>query len=182
MTTPLRIVALSGSLRADSYSTKLVKAFKKLAPEGVDVGIVSIAGLPFLEGEEHKPNQAVKDFIGKLRGADAFLFVTPEYNRSYTPALKNAIDWASLDGGLVWHEKPAAVLGVTPYSLGAFGAVHHLRQVLVYLSMHPIQQPEFYLTFAEEKFDKNGDLTDQQTIEKIQKFWPVFIKWIERLK
>jgi chromate reductase len=181
MTKPLRIVALSGSLRTESYTTKLVKAFKKLAPRGVQVDIVSIAGLPLLEGEEHKPTKAVSAFIHKLRGADAFIFATPEYNRSYTPALKNAIDWASLDDGLVWHEKPAAVLGVTPYSLGAFGAVHHLRQVLVYLSMHPIQQPEFYMTFAKEKFDQKGELTDPKTKEKIQKFWPVFIKWIERL-
>lgn len=160
----------------------LVNAFKKLAPTGVEVDIVSIAGLPMIEGEEHKPTKEVSDFIDKLRGADAFIFATPEYNRSYTPALKNAIDWASLDDGLIWHEKPAAVLGVTPYSLGAFGAVHHLRQVLVYLSVHPIQQPEFYLTFAAEKFDAKGNLTDAATKEKIQKFWPVFVAWINRLK
>ena len=74
-----------------------------------------------------------------------------------------------------------AVIGCTPYALGAFGAQNHLKQVLMYLDMPPLQQPGFYLGKAEDKFDEQGDLTDKQTHEIIIEFWAAFVEWIKKL-
>ncbi|HVI69315.1 MAG TPA: NAD(P)H-dependent oxidoreductase [Magnetospirillaceae bacterium] len=180
---PLRIIALSGSLRRESYTTKLVKAFGQLVPDGVTLELVDGLGeLPFFnEDIEQRPPRAVIDFIAKLKTADAFLFATPEYNRSYSAVLKNAIDWPSRHKELIFYQKPAAVIGVTPYSLGAFGAVHHLRQVLTYLNMYTLQQPEFHVSQAAEKFDKKGSLTDESTIRHIENFWREYEAWIRKI-
>lgn len=180
----INIAAFSGSLRKDSYTTKLIKAFQALAPEGVTVKIIDISQLPLLNQdlEENLP-QAVKDLHQSITGADAILLATPEYNRSYSPVLKNALDWGSRPQGQnKWDKKPVAVLGCTPYNLGAFGAVHHLRQVLVYLNMYSLQQPEFYLASAAEKFNEKGELTDEETRKIIGNVWAAFADWIKKLQ
>src|SRR5450432_1390 len=128
----IKVVTFSGSLRKESYTTKLIKAFQKSVPTDVTVDIIDISNLPFInEDLENDLPQVVKDLHEKITSADAILFATPEYNRSYSPVLKNAIDWGSRpEGTNKWKGKPVAVTGCTPYSLGAFGAQHHLRQVL----------------------------------------------------
>ncbi|HMI02467.1 MAG TPA: NAD(P)H-dependent oxidoreductase [Pedobacter sp.] len=178
----IKIAAFSGSLRKDSYTTKLVKAFQHLAPEGIAVEIVDISQLPLLNQDlETDLPQQVKDLHSSVENADAIILATPEYNRSYSPVLKNALDWGSRPQGQnKWDKKPVAVLGCTPYNLGAFGAVNHLRQVLVYLNMQPLQQPEFYLAGAAEKFDEQGNLTDEQTRKMITAVWTSFTELISK--
>jgi chromate reductase len=180
----IKIAAFSGSLRKESYTTKLVKAFQHLAPEGVTVEIIDIGQLPLLNQDlESDLPQQVKDLHSGIENADAIILATPEYNRSYSPVLKNALDWGSRPQGQnKWDKKPAVVLGCTPYNLGAFGAVNHLRQVLVYLNMQPVQQPEFYLAGAADKFDEQGNLTDEQTKKMIAALWTSFIELINKLK
>jgi len=178
------VSAFSGSLRKESFTTKLVKAFQRLAPGGVDLELVDISQLPLINQdlEENLP-QTVKNLHRSIERANAILLATPEYNRSYSPVIKNALDWGSRPAGQnKWKRKPAAVVGCTPYALGAFGAQHHLRQVLVYLDMYALQQPEFYLAGVAEKFDERGELTDQKTREKIAEFWTEFVAWINRVK
>jgi chromate reductase, NAD(P)H dehydrogenase (quinone) len=77
--------------------------------------------------------------------------------------------------------KPVAVIGCTPYNLGAFGAQHHIRQVLVYLDMPALQQPEFYLEKVADRFNVQGELTDNQTRQKISELWAAFIPWIQKV-
>ena len=180
----IKIAAFSGSLRKESYTTKLIKAFKKLAPKDVELEIIEIGDLPFLnEDLEANLPQSVKNLHTSIEKADAILLATPEYNRSYTSVLKNALDWGSRPQGQnKWAKKPVAVIGCTPYALGAFGAQNHLRQVLVYLDMPTLQQPEFYLTSAAEKFNDAGELTDEETRKKITQSWEAFVKWIEKTK
>jgi len=180
----ITVAAFSGSLRKESYTTKLVKAFQTLAPEGVNVKIINISQLPLLNQdlEENLP-QVLKDLHNSIADADAILLATPEYNRSYSPVLKNALDWGSRPQGQnKWDKKPVAVVGCTPYNLGAFGAVHHLRQVLVYLNMYSLQQPEFYLANAAEKFNEKGELTDDETRKIILGLWSDFVDWIKKLQ
>jgi chromate reductase, NAD(P)H dehydrogenase (quinone) len=179
----ISVAAFSGSLRAQSYNTKLVRAFQKLAPGDVKVEIVDISRLPlFNEDLEQSVPQAVRSLHGSIEAADAVLLATPEYNRSYSPVLKNALDWGSRpEGQNKWAHKPVAVIGCTPYSLGAFGAQNHLRQVLMYLDMCPLQQPEFYLAKAAEKFDPQGDLSDEDTNRRIRELWAAFIKWTNKI-
>jgi chromate reductase, NAD(P)H dehydrogenase (quinone) len=80
-----------------------------------------------------------------------------------------------------WKGKPVAVIGCTPYNLGAFGAQHHIRQVLVYLDMPALQQPEFYLEKVADRFNVQGELTDNQTRQKISELWAAFIPWIQKV-
>jgi len=183
-TQPIRIAAFSGSLRRESYTTKLAKAFIELAPAGVQVDLIQGLGeLPFFnEDMEANPPQNVKDLIKKCASADAFLFATPEYNRSYTAVLKNALDWPSRSDTLPFYKKPAAVVGITPYNLGAFGAVHHLRQVLTYLNTYTLQQPEFHINNAAEKFNDAGELTDENTTRHIENFWREYVVMIQKLR
>jgi chromate reductase, NAD(P)H dehydrogenase (quinone) len=180
----IKVAAFSGSLRRESFTTKLVKAFQQLSPAEVTTEIIDIRNLPLMnEDLEASLPQTVKNLHAAIDRADAILLATPEYNRSYTPALKNALDWGSRPAGKnKWKRKPAAVVGCSPYSMGAFGAVCHLRQVLVYLDMPPLQQPEFYLAGVAEKFDAAGNLIDADTRKRITEFWCVFIPWINKLK
>lgn len=178
----MKVIALSGSLRKESYTTKLVHAFEQYAPTNVQLSLLDISTLPLInEDLEANLPQSVRDLHSAIREADAVIFATPEYNRSYSPALKNAIDWGSRpDEHNAWEGLPAGVIGTTLYSLGAFGAIQHLRQVLMYLDMPTLQQPEFYLDHADGKFDESGQLTDEHTKEKIMEFWTAFVTWAER--
>ncbi len=178
------IAAFSGSLRKESYTTKLVKAFRQSAPENVTVEIIDISRLPLINEDLEKDlPQSVKELHGSIERADAILLATPEYNRSYSPVLKNALDWGSRpEGQNKWDAKPVAVAGCTPYALGAFGAQNHLRQVVMYLNMYPLQQPEFYLGKVAEKFNEQGELTDAPTREKIGELWAAFTRWIQKVR
>lgn len=179
----ITVAAFSGSLRKGSYTTKLVKAFKQLAPEGVTFHIIDISQLPLINQDlETDLPQTVKDLHKSIEQADAILLATPEYNRSYSPVLKNALDWGSRpEGQTKWKAKPVAVAGCTPYMLGAFGAINHLRQVLMYLDMPVLQQPEFYLGKAADKFNEQGELTDKETKDLIIQFWDAFMLWIKKV-
>jgi chromate reductase len=176
----INVIALSGSLRKASYTTKLANAFIKAAPAGVSIELVDISLLPLInEDLETDLPEPVRMLREQVQAADAVLLATPEYNRSYTPALKNALDWASRPSGHnCWNGKPAAIVGCSPFTLGGFGAVHHLRQVLVYLNMPAMQQPEFYLQLIADKMNDKGEITDQSTREHIDKFWGAFVVWI----
>ncbi|HEY4151376.1 MAG TPA: NAD(P)H-dependent oxidoreductase [Chitinophagaceae bacterium] len=179
----IKVAAFSGSLREESFNTKLVKAFQKLAPPGVTFNIIDISRLPLInEDLEADLPGTVRELHQSIESADAILLATPEYNRSYSPVLKNALDWGSRpEGQNKWNKKPALVIGCTPYALGAFGAQHHLRQVLVYLNMYPVQQPEFYLGNAGDKFNKEGELTDEPTKKLIAKLWEEYVTWIGKV-
>ncbi len=176
-----KVIAFSGSLRKESYTTKLVKAFKMFAPENVDLEFVNISDLPFINQDvENNLPQSVKNLHAVIQKADGVIFATPEYNRSYSPVLKNAIDWGSRPQGVnKWKQKPVAIIGCTPYALGAFGAQNHLRQVLMYLDMIPLQQPEFYLSNVADKFNDKGILKDDETKKKINEVWNALIKLIK---
>jgi len=179
----ITVAAFSGSLRKDSFTTKLVKAFQQLAPQGVTVKIIDISQLPLINPDmEGTLPQSVKDLHESIAQADAILLATPEYNRSYSPVLKNALDWGSRpEGQNKWKGKPVALIGSTPYMLGAFGAVNHLRQVVMYLDMPVLQQPEFYLGKAGDKFNDKDDLTDEETRKLIVTLWSAFVEWIEKV-
>jgi chromate reductase len=177
----INIITLSGSLRKASYTTKLARAFIKAAPPGTNIELVDVGQLPlFNEDLEADLPEPVRVLREQVRKADAVLLVTQEYNRSYSSVMKNALDWASRPSGQnCWDGKPVAVAGCTPFTLGAFGAQHHLRQVLTYLNMPTMQQPEFYLQLVADKMNDEGEITDQSTHEHINKFWSAFVVWIQ---
>ena len=99
-----------------------------------------------------------------IASADAVLFVTPEYNRSIPGGLKNAIDWASRPyGDSAWKGKPVAVFGASSGMFGSARAQYHLRQCFVFLEMNAVNQPEVMISKAAQRFDTEGQLTDETT-------------------
>jgi len=180
----MKIIAFSGSLRKESYTTKLVKAFQKYAPEGVELTLFDVSTLPMINEdlEANLPETVTKLHVA-IKSADAALFATPEYNRSYSPVIKNAIDWGSRpDDENAWDGMPVGIVGSTLYNLGTFGAQQHLRQVCMYLNMPTLQQPEFYVEKSASKFNSSGELIDHHTREKIEEFWTAFIPWIQKTR
>ncbi|HEX7315664.1 MAG TPA: NAD(P)H-dependent oxidoreductase [Pyrinomonadaceae bacterium] len=117
-----------------------------------------------------------------IREADAVLFVTPEYNYSIPGVLKNAIDWASRPyGDSAWSGKPAAIMGASIGTIGTARAQYHLRQVMVFLNMFPINQPEVMIGNASERFDSEGNLTDEQTRGYVGRLVQSLVDWTRRL-
>lgn len=182
MTQKRRVAVIIGSLRKGSYSRMVAKALCGAAPPGIDCAIVEIGTLPLYnqDVEDAGAPSEWRSFREAVRGADAVLFVTPEYNRSVPGALKNAIDVGSRPyGHSVWSKRPVAVVSVSPGALSAFGANHHLRQSFVFLDMPAMQQPEAYIGGVAKLFDEQGNLTSTDTKEFLRKFMQSFASWID---
>jgi chromate reductase len=175
------VAVVVGSLRKDSASRKLAKAFAALNP-GLEFKIVEIGDLPHFDQdlESDPPAQWVR-FRKEIAAADAVLFVTPEFNRSVPGALKNAIDVGSRPyGQSVWNGKPGAVISLSPGAIGGFGANHHLRQSLVFLNV-PLLSQEAYIGNAYALFDDSGELANESTAEFLKAYGGQFAAWIERI-
>ena len=177
------VAVLVGSLRKDSWTRKVANALIELAPPALAFHHVEIGNLPLYN--QDLETAAVpgewQAFRERVRPLDAVLFATPEYNRSVPGVLKNAIDVGSRPyGKSVWSGKPAGVVSVSPGAIGAFGANHHLRQMLVFLDMPAMQQPEMYIPGADKLFDAGGKLINDSTRDLFTKFMDAFATWIER--
>lgn len=160
-----RILGISGSLRRESYNSAALRAAVGLAPEGATVETFALDGIPlFNQDEEKNPPVQVVELKRRVREADALLFVTPEYNYSVPGVLKNAIDWASRPyGDNAWDGKPAAIMGASIGAIGTARAQYHLRQIFVFLNVFPVNQPEVMIGNAPQRFDAEGNLTDETT-------------------
>jgi chromate reductase len=157
-----KILGVCGSLRKQSFNLNALKAAQQLVPADTTLDIYDIACLPiYNQDEEQSPTPKVTDFKAKIRAADAILIATPEYNYSIPGPLKNAIDCASRPyGDSAWAGKPVALLGASVGALGTARAQYHLRQCFVFLNMQPVQQPEVLIRECANKFDAQGNLTD----------------------
>jgi len=181
MTQVRNVAVVVGSLRKDSVSRKLAKAFAALNPN-LKFNVVEIGDLPHFDQdlESDPPAQWVR-FRNEIAAADAVLFVTPEFNRSVPGALKNAIDVGSRPyGSSVWNGKPGAVISLSPGAIGGFGANHHLRQSLVFLNV-PLLSQEAYISNAFALFDDAGELVNDGTVEFLRAYGQAFAAWIERI-
>jgi chromate reductase, NAD(P)H dehydrogenase (quinone) len=183
MSKPVRILGIAGSLRRQSYNRALLRAATQIAPAGATIDIFEIDGIPpFSEDDEHDPPAKVVEMKRRIREADAVLFVTPEYNYSIPGVLKNAIDWASRPyGDSAWSGKPAAIMGASTGRIGTARAQYHLRQVMVFLNMFPLNQPEVMVGAANERFDAEGKLTDEQTREYVRRLLQSLVDWTRRI-
>jgi chromate reductase, NAD(P)H dehydrogenase (quinone) len=183
MSNPIRILGIAGSLRRASYNRAALRAATKLVPEGAVLEIFELDDIPpFNQDEDQNPPAKVVELKQKIREADAILFVTPEYNYSVPGVLKNAIDWASRPyGDSAWNGKPAAIMGATVGALGTARAQYHLRQIMVFLNMFPINQPEVMIGNAAKRFDQDGNLTDEATQEFIRQLLQNLVAWAQRL-
>jgi chromate reductase len=178
----INIGVLTGSLRKESFSKKIGLYVAGLLPEDFIAKWIDLSGLPLYNqdyDDDGNPPREWQVFRQEIKALDGFLFVTPEYNRSITPALKNALDVASRPfGENAWDGKPGAIISVTPGKLGAFGANHHLRQPMVFLNIPLLQQPEVYLSNIAGLFNDRGELIDQSTKDFLQTFTDAFARWV----
>ncbi len=183
MSKPVRILGIAGSLRRESYNRAALRAATELAPEGATIETFELDGIPgFNQDEERNPPAKVVELKKRIREADAILFVTPEYNYSIPGVLKNAIDWASRPyGDSAWSGKPAAIMGASVGTTGTARAQYHLRQMMVFLNMFPINQPEVMIGNASERFDAEGNLTDDGTKEFIRQLLQNLADWTRRI-
>ena len=175
-----KIAVLVGSLQAKSVNKLLARNLEMLAPEGTQFDYVDISTLPLfnqdLEANFPASAQAMKYII---ESADGVLFVTPEYNRSISGVLKNAIDWASRPwGSNSFNGKPAGIVGATISPLGTGPAQSDLRHIAAYLGTKLMGQPELYLSVSAETFDENGDVT-QSLRQNLQGYIVSLVGWIE---
>jgi len=177
-----KIAIIVGSLRKDSLNRRVARSICAIRGDNLDCSMIEIGDLPlYNEDLEKDPPAQWTRFRDRVRGADAVLFVTPEYNRSVPGLLKNAIDVGSRPyGKSVWSRKPAAVVSVSPGAIGGFGANHHLRQSLVFLDMPVLQQPEAYVGNAATLFDEAGGVKNEGTEKFLRSFAEAFAAWIER--
>jgi chromate reductase, NAD(P)H dehydrogenase (quinone) len=169
----MKILAISGSLRASSYNTALARAAADLAPEGVDVEVYEgLARLPAYDQDLDETGLAAPPAVRRLRerieDADALLFVTPEYNGSIPGVLKNAIDWASArHRGSSFENKTVAIAGVTTGQYGAIWAQQDLRKVLG-ISGARVIHGELPVSRGQDVFDEDGRLTDLLVAERLR--------------
>jgi chromate reductase, NAD(P)H dehydrogenase (quinone) len=177
-----RIAVVVGSLRRDSFNKQLAAALAGLAPQQLEFAPVRIDDLP-LYNQDDDNNQAepVKRLKGEIAKAQGVLFVTPEYNRSIPGVLKNAIDHASRPyGQSAWAGKPAAVIGISVGAIGTALAQQHLRNMLAYLDMPTLGQPEMFLQNKHGLFTEGGGISDESTRQFLQKFLDRFAEFVKQ--
>jgi chromate reductase len=156
----INVAVIIGSLRRDSLNVKLANALAKLAPENFTFTHSPIGDLP-LYNQDDDANQAaeVKRLKKEIAAAQGLLFVTPEYNRSVPGVLKNAIDHASRPyGQSAFAGKPAGVIGVSVGAIGTAVAQQHLRNILAYLDVPTLGQPEAFIQAKDGLFEPDGSI------------------------
>ncbi|MCL2054057.1 MAG: NAD(P)H-dependent oxidoreductase [Oscillospiraceae bacterium] len=170
-----------GSLRRDSFSKKVALYLSGLLEERFEVAFLDIGSLAMynqdLDNEDNAPTEW-RQFRQRVRELDAVLFVTPEYNRSMPPVLKNALDIASRPmSENAWSGKPGAVVSVAPGKIGGFGANQHLRQSASCLNIFMLQQPEAYIGGIADSVDESG-ISDKSTQDFLRSFSNAYTAWV----
>ena len=178
-----KVAVLVGSLRKDSVNLHFAEALAKLARPKLDLRIVEIGDLPLYNQDlEGALPASVQRFKREIESADAVLFVTPEFNRSFSSAIKNAIEWGSRPWGKTsWPGKPAAIVGATLGTVGTAAAQSQLRSVVSHIGLHLLSDPEIYLNYRDGLI-VDGEITDEGFRTALRAWVDKFSDWIARLK
>jgi len=176
-----QIAVIVGSLRQESFNRQLANAIVKLAPDEFSFKQAEIGDLPlYNQDDDAQQAESVKRFKSEILAADGLLFVTPEYNRSVPGVLKNALDHASRPyGESVWKDKPAGVLGVSIGAIGTAMAQQHLRNMLAYLDVPTLGQPEAFIQATDELFEADGQIGSGSK-DFLQLWMKQYAAWVKR--
>jgi chromate reductase, NAD(P)H dehydrogenase (quinone) len=176
-----QIAVIVGSLRRDSFNRKLASAVAKLAPPEFSFTQVQIGDLPlYNQDDDASPVDSVKRLKAEIKAAQGLLFVTAEYNRSIPGMLKNAIDLASRPyGQSAWAGKPAGVLGASVGAVGTAIAQQHLRNVLAYLDVPTLGQPEAFIQVKDGLFDESGNI-GAGSKKFLQGWMDRYVAWVKK--
>lgn len=182
---PLRVLGFAGSLRRGSYNRALLRAAVELAPEGMTIETFELGRIPLYNADveaEGDPSPVV-ELKQAIQGADALLIASPEYNYGVTGVLKNAIDWASRPPrDSVLNGKPAAIMGATTGQSGTARSQLQLRQAFVFTNTLALLKPEVLVPRAADKFDDQGNLTDEKTREFVRKLLDALVAWVQLVR
>jgi len=176
-----QIAVVVGSLRKDSFNRAFAKAMMKLAPVDFIFQFVEIGDLPlYNQDDDGNPVESVKRLKNEIKSAQGVLFVSPEYNRSIPGVLKNALDQASRPyGQSAWSGKPAGILGVSPGAIGTALGQQHLRNVLAYLDMPTLGQPEAFTQMKDGLIDEFGNIGEGSRTF-LQTWMDSFVDWVRK--
>lgn len=175
------ISVVVGSLRRESLNRKLAHALAALAPADVTLEQVLIADLPpYDQDDDAYQAESVLRLKSDIARAQGLIFITPEYNRSIPGVLKNAIDHASRPyGHSAWAGKPAGVLGVSPGAAGTAMAQQHLRNVLAYLDVQTMGQPEAFIQAKDDLFNAAGGIGEGSK-KFLQDWMNAYVAWVRQ--
>ena len=178
----MKVLAICGSLRAKSTNKGLVRYAQANAPEGMTIEIADLSNVPFYNADISERPAAVQQLLQQIGEADALLLGCPEYNYSIAPALKNALDWASREpNNALLDGKAVAIMG-SGGGMGTSRAQYHLRQVCVYLNLHPLNKPEVFANAFSNSFDADGNLVDEKIQGNIRAQLAALMAWSQQLK
>jgi chromate reductase len=175
-----QIAVVVGSLRRDSFNRRLANAIIKLAAPDFSFHDIKIDDLPlYNQDDDGSPAESVKRLKAQISSAHGVLFVTPEYNRSIPGVLKNAIDHASRPyGQSAWAGKPAGVLGASIGAPGTSMAQQHLRNILAYLDMPALGQPEAFIQVTDGLFDEGGSIVRESSKKFLRSWLDRYAAWV----
>ena len=178
----MKFLAICGSLRKKSTNLGMLRFAQAHAPEGVSIEIADLTDVPFYNADLIEKPAAVIKLLAQMAEADALILGCTEYNYSIAPALKNALDWASRepDNNLL-SGKPAALMG-SGGGMGTSRSQYHMRQVCVFLNMHPLNKPEVFANAFANTFDDEGNLTDSKIQANIITQLDALQRWTAQLQ
>ncbi|MGG7058922.1 NADPH-dependent FMN reductase [Clostridium nigeriense] len=176
------IGVIVGSLRKESFNRSIANYVASVIPTEYEVKFIDIKDVDmFNQDLEDNPPASWTRLREDVKSVDAYLFFTPEYNRSVPAVLKNVLDVASRPYGQnVWAKKPAGIVSVSMGGISAFGANHHLRQSLTFLDVYTLQQPEAYIGNVIELLDEKGVLVNENTKNFLKSYVDAFVAWVEK--
>lgn len=176
----IEVAVVVGSLRLHSFNRSLLRSAMLVQPEEMHIYEVTIDDLPFFNEDLERQGDPppVQRFKAQLDRADAILVLTPEYGYSIPGVLKNALDWASRPANRsVLRGKPAGIMGASAGRLGTMRAQLHLRQIFVQIGVVPMPGPELDVTFAPDKFNALGELSDQTARDGMEQLLAGLVRW-----
>jgi chromate reductase len=169
-------------MRRESFSRKIARYVAGLLPDDFEVRFLDIGGLALYNQDfdiENRPPEAWTRFREQVAEIDSVLVVTPEYNRSIPAVLKNAIDIASsAPEGNQWSGKSGAVVSISPGNLGGALANAHVRQLLTYLNVYVMHQPEQMISNAASVISESGYITNAHKQESLRRFMEAYAEWV----
>jgi len=177
-----QVAVLVGSLRKDSINRKFAEALGKLAAGRLEFRFVELGDVPMYNDDlfENLPDSITR-LKNDIASADAVLFVSPEYNRSFPAVLKNAIDWGTRPYGQnSFAAKPGGLVGTSPGAAGGAAGQNHLKSVLNVVDVVLMGQPEVYFQYKPELFADDGSVKDEATKAFLEAYISRFVQWIER--
>lgn len=177
----LKFLGLTGSLRQKSANKGLLRAAQARLPSGVTMEVADLSDVPFYNADITEKPASVQRVFAQMEQADALVIACPEYNYSIAPALKNILDWASREpNNPLLAGKAVAIMGAGG-GMGTSRAQYHLRQVCVFLDLHPLNKPEVFANAFAGAFDADGNLTDERLQQLVEQQMQALAQWSQTI-